>query len=105
MAPASRGTVTLTAVDPEVPPAVDPGFLREPADTARLAAGLALLRQAAASPAFAPLGLTEAWPGPGTGDDGLPGWGQADRQQLLAPSGHLPHRTRSRTTATSSTRR
>jgi choline dehydrogenase len=76
MAPASRGTVRLAAADPAVPPVIDPGFLREPADTARLETGLTMIRRAAAGPAFASLGATEACPGPGpgTGDGALRAW-------------------------------
>jgi choline dehydrogenase len=79
MAPASRGTVRLASADPAAPPLIDPAFLREPADTARLEAGLAMIREAAAGPAFngpafAGLGVTETWPGPSTGRGGLREW-------------------------------
>jgi choline dehydrogenase len=79
MAPASRGTVRLASADPAAPPLIDPAFLREPADTARLEAGLAMIREAAAgpsfaSPAFAGLGVTETWPGPSAARGGLRQW-------------------------------
>jgi choline dehydrogenase len=74
MAPASRGTVRLAAADPAAPPLVDPAFLREPADTARLEAGLAVIREAAAGTAFAALGVTETWPGPAVSRSGLREW-------------------------------
>jgi choline dehydrogenase len=74
MAPASRGTVRLSSADPAAPPLVDPAFLREPSDAARLAAGLAMIREAAAGPAFAGLGMMETWPGPSTGGSGLREW-------------------------------
>jgi choline dehydrogenase len=74
MTPASRGTVRLAAADAAVQPVIDPGFLREPADTARLETGLTMIREAAASPAFASLGATEACPGPGTRDGELRAW-------------------------------
>jgi choline dehydrogenase len=74
-APDSRGSVRLASASPAVPPLIDPGFLREPADLDRLAAGLALIRTAAAGPAFTRLGVTEAWPGPGVHDsDALRDW-------------------------------
>jgi choline dehydrogenase len=75
MAPASRGTVRLCSPDPTAAPLIDPGFLREAADLSRLETGLALLRHAAARPAFHRLGATEARPGPGTRDGaGLRAW-------------------------------
>ncbi len=74
MAPASRGTVRLASADPAAPPLVDPAFLREPADTARLAAGLAMIREAAAGAAFAGLGVTETWPGSSVPPGGLREW-------------------------------
>jgi choline dehydrogenase len=64
VAPDSRGCVRLASADPQAAPMVDPGLLRDERDTRRLAAGLALIRAAAASPHFAGLGLTELWPGP-----------------------------------------
>jgi choline dehydrogenase len=75
MAPASRGTVRLPSADPCVPPLVDPGFLTDQRDLERLAAGLAMARDAAAGPAFAALGITETAPGPGVrGGEDLRGW-------------------------------
>ena len=49
IAPDSRGTVRLASADPQAAPLIDPGFLREQTDVDRLEAGLALIRQAAAS--------------------------------------------------------
>lgn len=69
MAPDSRGSVRLAAADPAAAPLIDPGFLRAGRDAHRLAAGLAMLRSAAAASAFAPLAVTEAVPGPGTAGD------------------------------------
>ena len=75
IAPDSRGSVRLASANPAAPPLIDPGFLREPADLDRLEAGLAVIRHAAAGAAFARLGVTEAWPGPGVRDgDGLRDW-------------------------------
>jgi choline dehydrogenase len=68
MAPDSRGTVRLSSADPGGPPLIDPGFLRDGRDAARLHAGLALARAAAASTALAQLGITETTPGPGVSD-------------------------------------
>ena len=74
-APDSRGSVRLASASPAAPPLIDPGFLREPGDLDRLAAGLAVIRSAAAGSAFTRLGVTEAWPGPGVRDsDGLRDW-------------------------------
>jgi len=63
MAPDSRGSVTLASADPQEPPLIDPGFLRDGRDVDRLEAGLLLIRQATASAAFSPAQTTEAWPG------------------------------------------
>jgi choline dehydrogenase len=74
-APDSRGSVRLASASPAAPPLIDPGFLREPGDLDRLAAGLAVIRSAAAGAAFTRLGVTEAWPGPGVRDSsGLRDW-------------------------------
>jgi choline dehydrogenase len=62
VAPDSRGSVRIASADPREAPVIDPGFLREPRDLDRLAQGLGLVRQAAASAAFAGLRPTEAWP-------------------------------------------
>jgi choline dehydrogenase len=63
IAPDSSGSVTLASADPSAPPVIDPGFLREGRDLDRLAAGLELIRRAAADDALARLG-TEIHPGP-----------------------------------------
>jgi choline dehydrogenase len=68
--PDSRGSVRLASASPAAPPLIDPGFLREPADLDRLAAGLALVRTAATSTAFTRLGVTEAHPGAAVRDSG-----------------------------------
>jgi choline dehydrogenase-like flavoprotein len=64
VAPDSRGTVALASAHPLAEPLIDPGFLREPADTGRLEAGLGIIRQAAADATLTKLGITEIWPGP-----------------------------------------
>ncbi len=64
MAPDSRGSVRLASADPRAAPLIDPGFLREGADVDRLAEGLGLLRELAASEAFAGLAAAQMWPGP-----------------------------------------
>jgi choline dehydrogenase len=66
MTPDSRGTVRLAA--PEAPPLIDPGFLTDEGgrDLDRLAAGLQLVRRAAAQASFAAAagGAAELYPGP-----------------------------------------
>jgi choline dehydrogenase len=64
VAPDSRGWVRLAVPDPRSALVINPGFLRDERDTGRLAAGLAMIRQAAASSAFAPARAAEVWPGP-----------------------------------------
>jgi choline dehydrogenase len=63
VAPDSRGTVTLAAADPSVPPLVDPAFLTAGSDASRMAAAVAMVRQVIASAAFAPVFKSEIWPG------------------------------------------
>ena len=71
-APDSRGSVRLALPDPLAAPVIDPGFLRDRRDLDRLEAGLTVIRQAAASAAFAPVRGLEAWPGAGvTAGSGL----------------------------------
>jgi choline dehydrogenase-like flavoprotein len=65
-APGSRGSVRLASADPAGAPLIDPGFLRARRDADRLAAGLSVLRSAAASSAFSPLAVTETVPGAAT---------------------------------------
>jgi choline dehydrogenase-like flavoprotein len=62
VAPGSVGSVRLATADPRQAPLIDPGFLREAADTGRLEAGLRIVRDAAA---MAGVPGTEVWPGPG----------------------------------------
>jgi choline dehydrogenase len=64
VAPDSRGWVRVATPDPRAAPVINPAFLRDPRDTGRLEAGLAMIRHAAASAAFARVCTTEAWPGP-----------------------------------------
>jgi choline dehydrogenase len=63
VAPDSRGSVRLASADPQTAPLIDPGFLRDGRDVDRLEAGLRLIRQAAAGPAFSGLRKAEVWPG------------------------------------------
>ena len=65
VAPDCRGWVRLAVADPQTAPVINPGFLRERRDLDRLEAGLAMIRQAAASPALAPVRAAEIAPGPG----------------------------------------
>jgi choline dehydrogenase len=60
MTPDSRGTVRLAS--PDAPPLIDPGFLTDERDLDRLAAGLRLVRRAAAQASFG--GAVELYPGP-----------------------------------------
>lgn len=64
--PASAGRVDLAA-DPAAPPVVDPGYLRDPADTAALVVAVRHAGQLFDTPALAP--LTDDGPRPWTGGD------------------------------------
>jgi choline dehydrogenase len=74
MAPDSRGSLRLASADPAVAPVIDPGLLRERADLDRLEAGVNLVRDAGAGPAFTRLGVTELWPGAKTRGRELRAW-------------------------------
>jgi choline dehydrogenase len=93
MAPDSRGTVALASADPEAAPLIDPGFLRETRDLDRMEAGVALIRQAAASAAFGPGSgfgeATEVLPGPGVRE----GAGLRDYIRRTLTSYHHPSGT------------
>jgi choline dehydrogenase len=60
VAPDSRGSVRLASADPSAAPLIDPGFLRDGRDIARLETGLRLVRRVAAISAA---GHDEVWPG------------------------------------------
>ncbi len=51
--PLSRGSVTLASADPLAPPLVDPNFLADPDDMARMVRGFKLMRQLLQQPALA----------------------------------------------------
>jgi choline dehydrogenase-like flavoprotein len=51
--PRSRGALTLASPDPLVPPQIDPAFLSDPDDVARLVRGFKLMRQLLQQPALA----------------------------------------------------
>jgi choline dehydrogenase-like flavoprotein len=58
--PRSRGRVMLASADPLAPPSIDPAFLSDPDDTARLVRGFKLMRQILQQPALAVLGARES---------------------------------------------
>jgi choline dehydrogenase-like flavoprotein len=57
--PQSRGSVTLDSADPLAPPRIDPAFLADPDDLARMVRGFQRMRQILAQPALAALGGRE----------------------------------------------
>jgi choline dehydrogenase-like flavoprotein len=57
--PKSRGSVTLKSADPFAAPAIDPNFLAEPDDLARLVRGFKAMRHILAQPALAGHGARE----------------------------------------------
>lgn len=57
--PKSRGSVTLASIDPLATPLIDPAFLSDPDDTARLVRGFKLMRHILAQPALAQYGGRE----------------------------------------------
>ena len=71
VAPDSRGWVRLVTANPQAAPVINPGFLHDQRDLDRLEAGLAMIRQAAASAALAPVRAAEIAPGPDIGTSAL----------------------------------
>ena len=57
--PKSRGSVTLDSADPLAPPRIDPAFLADPDDLARMVRGFQRMRQILGQPALAALGGRE----------------------------------------------
>ncbi len=64
VAPESSGSLRLASAGPAAAPLIDPGFLTEGRDLDRLEAGVRIVRQAGAAPAFDGLRKAEVWPGP-----------------------------------------
>ena len=54
LTPASCGRITLRSADPTTPPAIDPAYLSDPEDLARLVEGVKLTRRIAQHAAFDP---------------------------------------------------
>jgi len=52
LTPKSRGRITLRSIDPLEPPAIDPGYLSDPADMPPLVEGIRLARRIASAAAF-----------------------------------------------------
>ena len=58
--PKSRGTLRLASADPQVMPLIDPAFLQDPDDVARLVRGFKVMRQLLQQPALARHGGVES---------------------------------------------
>lgn len=58
--PKSRGTLRLSSADPQATPLIDPAFLQDPDDMARLLRGFKLMRSLLQQPALARHGGTES---------------------------------------------
>jgi choline dehydrogenase-like flavoprotein len=69
MTPDSRGRVRLASADPSAPPLIDPHYLQQPSDMARMIAGLRLARTIGETAALAPLRDDEIFPGRDAGTD------------------------------------
>ncbi|MEZ5667639.1 MAG: GMC family oxidoreductase N-terminal domain-containing protein [Alphaproteobacteria bacterium] len=67
--PRGRGRVTLASADPRDRPAIDPGFLRDPADLALQVAGVRFARQVLAARPMRDAIAREIVPGPGVDGD------------------------------------
>jgi choline dehydrogenase len=64
MTPASRGTVRLASADPAEPPLIDPRYLTDPSDIARMTTGLRVAREIGSARALAAVRGRELFPGP-----------------------------------------
>jgi len=62
--PESRGSVTVRSADPSKPPHIDPGYLTEPSDLARLVAGVRQCQALFATSALRPHATRPMEPGP-----------------------------------------
>ncbi len=58
--PRSRGSLRLASADPQVSPLIDPAFLQDPDDTARLVRGFQVMRRLLQQPALTRFGGTES---------------------------------------------
>ncbi len=58
--PKSRGSLRLASADPQVAPLIDPAFLQDPDDTARLVRGFQVMRRLLQQPALTRHGGTES---------------------------------------------
>jgi choline dehydrogenase len=67
--PKSRGTVRLTAADPDAPLAIDPCYFSHPDDMAAMIQAVRLSRQIAEQPALADWNAGEHFPGPAVQSD------------------------------------
>jgi len=84
--PRSTGSVRIRSADPDVPPVVDPAFLREPEDLEFLLHGLRLARRIAAEEPLASFLADEMLPGDEIQDDeGLRAHIRARSQTLYHP--------------------
>jgi choline dehydrogenase len=86
--PQSRGRVSLRSADPHAPPAVQFGYLSQPAEMARLVAGVRRMRSVFAAPAFDGLRGEEIEPGAAAIDDSALGaWIRARADMQCHPVG------------------
>lgn len=69
MTPASRGTVRLASPDPDQAPLINPNYLTDPGDVARMIAGLRVAKEIGDAPALASLRDDEIFPGRSTRSD------------------------------------
>jgi choline dehydrogenase len=83
----SRGRVTLRDADPRTPPAVDPGFLTDPADLEVLVAGVLIARGITACPPLRDLVTAEVAPGVGAAtEEAIRAWVRATVGSMFHPT-------------------
>jgi hypothetical protein len=89
--PQSRGSVTLNSADPLAPPRIDPAFLADPDDLARMVRGFQRMRQILAQPALAALGGRELPASAVAQTEADRRLHPPARRHHLPPGGQLPH--------------
>ena len=99
-----RGTVEIASADPLAPPRIRAGYLTDPRDAKVLVAGLRILREIYAQPAFRGLVTGEEYlPGNGVDDAGRARGVRARQGRHRVPPGrHLPHGRRRRARSSTS---
>ena len=95
--PESRGWIGLRSADPAAPALIQPNYLEDDADCRTTVAGIRMVREVIAQPAFAAYRGRELAPGDALQSDvELTAWLRASAMTTFHPVGTLPHWARIR---------